>query len=54
MTLGNHREQNQGGIELLLNDGEQADLWQALQEPPDDGRLRGAVEWALWQTGLPN
>ncbi|WP_226889455.1 hypothetical protein [Nostoc sp. MG11] len=38
-TLGDQRNQNQGGIEPLLDDVQQAYLWQALQEPPTEGGL---------------
>ena len=50
MKLGDHCEQNQGGIEPLLNDVEQPDLWQALQEPPpdDEGGCGMGVLVANW------
>lgn len=48
VTLGDHREQNQGGIEPLLNDVEQAYLWQALQEPPAEGGLWNGRKVADW------
>jgi len=41
-TLGDQRSSNQGSSEPLLDDVQQALLWQALQEPPLLGR---AVEW---------
>ncbi len=54
-TLGDHRHQNPGGSEPLLNDVQQAYLWQALQSPPVDGgqwngrscgRLGCPIDWS--------
>ena len=54
-TLGDHRHQNPGGSEPLLDDVQQAYLWQALQSPPVDGgqwngrscgRLAGSIDWS--------
>ncbi len=41
-TLGDQRISNQGSSEPLLDDVQQALLWQALQEAP---RLMRALEW---------
>ena len=47
-TLGDQRHQNQGGIEPLLDDVQQAYLWQALQEPPVEGGLWNGRKVADW------
>ncbi len=47
-TLGDQRNHNQGGIEPLLDDVQQAYLWQALQEPPIEGGLWNGRKVADW------
>lgn len=51
-TLGDHRHQNPGGKELLLNDVQQAYLWQALQSPPPEGGQWNGRKVADWITQL--
>ena len=50
-TLGDGRHQNQGK-EPLLNDVQQAQLWQALQEQADDGGLWNGSKVANWMREL--
>lgn len=55
-TLGDHRHQNPGGSEALLNDVQQAYLWQALQSPPVDGGQwngRKVADWVAQLIGRP-
>jgi transposase len=49
--LGDQRRHNQGA-EPLLNDQQQALLWQALQEPPEDGGLWSGPKVARWMSEL--
>jgi transposase len=49
--LGDQRRHNQGA-EPLLNDPQQALLWQALQEPPEDGGLWSGPKVARWMSEL--
>ena len=51
-TLGDQRNQNQGGIEPLLDDVQQAYLWQALQSPPLEGGLWNGRKVADWISQL--
>ncbi len=43
-SLGDHRQQNKDK-DPLLNDLQQAQLWQVLQQPPADGGLMVMVIW---------
>ncbi len=55
-TLGDHRHQNAGGSEPLLDDVQQAYLWQALQSPPADGGQwngRKVADWVAQLIGRP-
>lgn len=55
-TLGDHRHQNPGGKELLLDDVQQAYLWQALQSsPPEGGQWNGrkVADWIAQLIGRP-
>jgi transposase len=49
--LGDLRRHNRGA-ESLLNDQQQALLWQALQEPPEDGGLWSGPKVARWMSEL--
>ena len=49
--LGDKRHQNPGG-QPLLNDLEQAQLWQVLQQPPADGGLWNGPKVAAWMSEL--
>jgi transposase len=51
-TLGDQRNQNQGGTERLLDDVQQAYLWQALQEAPAEGGLWNGRKVADWISQL--
>ena len=50
-SLGDKRKQNPGN-KPLLNDQQQALLWQALQSPPSDGGLWTGVKVAAWMSEL--
>ena len=50
-SLGDGRRNNQGA-EPLLNDVQQALLWQALEEPPPDGGLWNGRKVADWMSHL--
>lgn len=50
-SLGDKRKQNRGN-QPLLNDQQQALLWQALQAPPSDGGLWTGVKVAAWMNEL--
>jgi transposase len=50
-SLGDKRKLNAGG-KPLLNDEQQALLWQALQEPPPDGGLWTGPKVADWMSQL--
>jgi transposase len=50
-ALGDKRHQNPGA-KPLLNDVQQAQLWQALQEPPPDGGLWTGAKVAAWISEL--
>lgn len=50
-SLGDKRRDNQGN-RPLLNDQQQALLWQALQEPPSDGGLWTGPKVAQWMSDL--
>jgi transposase len=50
-SLGDKR-QNNAGRTPLLNDQQQALLWQALQEPPSDGGLWTGSKVARWMSEL--
>ena len=50
-SLGDKRKQNPGG-KPLLNDEQQAWLWQALQEPPQEGGLWTGPKVAAWMSEL--
>lgn len=50
-ALGDKRHQNPGA-KPLLNDVQQAQLWQALQEPPCDGGLWTGAKVAAWMSEL--
>jgi len=55
-TLGDHRHQNQGSKEPLLDDVQQAYLWQALQSsPPEGGQWNGrqVADWIAQLIGRP-
>ncbi len=50
-SLGDQRSNNRGA-KPLLNDSQQALLWQALQEPPAAGGLWTRPKVALWMSEL--
>lgn len=50
-SLGDQRHHNPGA-KALLNDLQQAQLWQALQSPPADGGLWTGPKVALWMSDL--
>lgn len=50
-SLGDKRKQNQGA-KPLLNEQQQALLWQALQAPPADGGLWTGTKVATWMSQL--
>ncbi len=50
-SLGDKRHHNPGG-KPLLNDLQQAQLWQALQVPPTDGGLWTGPKVAVWMSEL--
>ncbi len=50
-SLGDKRQENPGR-KPLLNDSQQALLWQALQEPPSDGGLWTGPKVAQWMSEL--
>jgi transposase len=50
-SLGDKRHQNPGKP-TLLNDEQQALLWQVLQEPPPDGDLWDGPKVAQWMSEL--
>lgn len=50
-SLGDHRCQNQDSAPLL-NDIQQAQLWQVLQQPPADGGLWNGRKVADWMSDL--
>lgn len=55
-SLGDHRHQNPGSKEPLLDDVQQAYLWQALQSaPPDGGQWNGrkVADWIAQLIGRP-
>jgi hypothetical protein len=55
-TLGDQCHHNPGGKEPLLDDVQQALLWQALQEPASDGRQwngRKVADWIAELIGRP-
>ena len=55
-TLGDHRHHNRGSSEPLLDDVQQAHLWQALQAPPEDGGQwngRSCADWIAQLIGRP-
>lgn len=55
-TLGDHRHHNSGSKEPLLDDVQQAYLWQALQSPPSDGGQwngRSCADWIAQLIGRP-
>ena len=55
-TLGDQRVLNQGSSKPLLDDVQQAQLWQALQEPPAKGGQwngRKVAEWIADLIGRP-
>lgn len=49
--VGDQRQENQGK-QPLLNDIQQAQLWQALQEPPADGGVWSGPKVANWMSEL--
>ncbi len=51
-TLGDQRILNQGSSKALLDDVQQALLWQALQEPPPEGGQWNGRKVADWIAGL--
>lgn len=50
-SLGDHREQNRD-YDPILNDVQQAQLWQVLQQPPADGGLWNGRKVADWMSEL--
>ncbi len=50
-SLGDHRSHNQDH-DPLLNDVQQAQLWQVLQQPPPDGGLWNGRKVADWMSEL--
>lgn len=50
-SLGDHRHHNRG-VQPLLNDLQQAQLWQLLQQPPVDGDLWDGPKVAQWMSEL--
>lgn len=55
-SLGDHRHQNPGSKEPLLDDVQQAYLWQALQSPPPEGGQwngRKVADWIAQLLGRP-
>jgi transposase len=50
-SLGDQRDQNRDS-DPLLNDIEQAQLWQVLQQPPPDGGLWNGRKVADWMSEL--
>ncbi len=50
-SLGDHRQQNKDK-DPLLNDLQQAQLWQVLQQPPADGGLWNGRKVADWMSEL--
>jgi transposase len=50
-SLGDKRASNRGA-KPLLDDAQQALLWQALQEPPPDGGLWSGPKVAAWMSEL--
>ncbi|MGB3267778.1 MAG: hypothetical protein WBA89_27955 [Microcoleus sp.] len=50
-SLGDKRHEHQGA-DTLLNDVQQAQLWQALQSPPTEGGLWNGQKVANWMSEL--
>jgi len=51
-TLGDQRSSNQGSSKPLLDEVQQALLWQALQEPPIEGGQWNGRKVANWMADL--